>query len=214
MRDVEPSQEDVAPAIALHERALDNLSFIRDTMARSAPLTAVSGGGTVATGLIALAGGYLAALRRSDDWWIYCWLGVACVGCLTSFAALVLKARRRPTPVFWGVVRRFALGLFPPILAGVVLTEIFYEMRLDALMPGTWLLLYGVGAVTGGAFSIRVLPITGAAFMVLGVWAFYPPMALGAVLWGPITLADAFLLGGFGCFHIVCGLVIAWRYNG
>lgn len=41
----------------LHERAIDNIAFIRDTMARSAPFTGVSGWGLILMGCIALGGG-------------------------------------------------------------------------------------------------------------------------------------------------------------
>ena len=53
----EQDPESNAP-IQLHDRAMDNLSFIRETMARSACFTAVSGWGVMAMGLIALGGAY------------------------------------------------------------------------------------------------------------------------------------------------------------
>ena len=109
------SRDEAAPVAFLHERAMDNLSFIRDAMARSAPLTAVSGRATVLMGCIALAGAHVASLRRTDDWWIWVWLAVAFAGCLTGFAGMALKSRRQRAPLFSAVGRKFALSLFPAI---------------------------------------------------------------------------------------------------
>jgi hypothetical protein len=209
-----PARGEAAPVAFLHERAMDNLSFIRDTMARSAPLTAVSGRATVLMGGVALAGAYAGSLRRTDDWWIWVWLAVAFAGCLTGFAGMALKSRRQRAPLFSAAGRKFALSLFPPILVGVVLTEACYERSLDELMPGVWLMLYGAGVVTGGAFSVNVLPVTGFCFIALGVCAFYPPVPMFHPLFGTLTFADLILAAGFGLLHIASGVYIAWRHDG
>jgi hypothetical protein len=70
-------------------------------------------------------------------------------------------------------------------------------------LPGAWLLLYGTGVVTGGAYSVRSVPLMGAAFMVVGALALFAPPA-----WG-----DAFMALGFGVLHIVFGVII-WRKHG
>jgi len=71
-------------------------------------------------------------------------------------------------------------------------------------LPGTWLLLYGTAVVSGGAFSVRVVPVMGLCLMVLGALALLAPVA-----WG-----DLFLAVGFGGGHIGFGLWIALRYGG
>jgi hypothetical protein len=72
------------------------------------------------------------------------------------------------------------------------------------VIPATWLLLYGTAFVSSGAFSIRVIPILGIAFMLLGLGA--------AVV--PLAIANLILGAGFGGLHIVFGLIIARRYGG
>ena len=206
--------EDNVP-VGIHERAMDNLSYIRETMERSSPFTGISGKGMVAMGLVALGGGYIARLPdRGTDWWIYTWFAVACLGAGIGLATMALKMRGQERPSVLRAARRFAFNLAPAILAGVFLTEMFYELGLLAFMPGMWLLLYGTGVVAGGALSVRVLPTMGGLMMALGA------LTLFWTLWGSASFALADAVGdtamalGFGGLHIATGLIIHFRYGG
>ena len=192
------------PPPALHLRALDHLRFIRETMEGAAFFTAVSGLGEIAVGVTALGAAWLAAYQRTPEAWLAVWLVDALIGALVSIGAIVWKARRRDISLVSGPVRRFALGLLPPFLAGGVLTAVFFFQGSYAVLPGLWLLLYGTGVVTGGAYSVRIVPVMGLAFMLLGSLALFAPPD-----WG-----DAFLAAGFGGLHILFGAVIAWRHGG
>ena len=66
------------------------------------------------------------------------------------------------------------------------------------MLPGTWLLLYGTGVVTAGAFSVRIVPVMGVLFMVVGGLAFLTPG----------LERDIVLACGFGGLHIVFGAII------
>ena len=196
------------------DRALDDLQFIRDTMERSTPLTCVSGIGLVLMGVTAVATSYVAALNYSVEWYLNVWTVEAMLGCSIGFGAMWVKARRSRASVFSGAGKRFVLSLGPPIIAGVLLSEAIYLGDHLHLMPGTWLTLYGVGIVTGGAFSIRPIPVMGVAFMVLGALSLFLPEGSFDVAWGIMTTQDLLLATGFGGLHIVFGGLIVARYGG
>ena len=198
-----PSSDPVSPR-ALHLRAMDNLRFIREIMEGAARFTAVSGLGEVAVGVTALGAAWIATRQSTPAGWLAVWLIEALVGVLVSVTAIVRKARRTDVALLSGPVQRFVLGLLPPFAAGGMLTAVFFLQGSYAVLPGLWLLLYGTGVVTGGAFSVRIVPFMGIAFMGLGAFALIAPAG-----WG-----DLFLAAGFGGLHIVFGAYIAWRHGG
>ncbi len=199
--------------IPLHARAEDNLSYIRDAMTRSSSFTAVPGWGMVAMGAIALFGSWVAAVQQSIDWWINTWSVVAVVACSVGIATMLIKARRNRASLLTGPGRRFLMSFSPSIAAGIILSELFYEQHLDHLMPPTWLMLYGIAVINGGAYSVKPVPLTGLCFLSLGVTSAFLPLDSVSIL-GQFLLRDAVLALGFGGFHIVLGGIVAKKYGG
>jgi hypothetical protein len=188
----------------LHARAMDDLSFIRRTMERATAFTAVPGWGGVAMGATALVAAGLAKRSATPSEWLVPWLVASVVALLIGGWAMAMKARRAGTTVFSYSGRRFVLSFLPPLAVGALLTAVLARAGLHQALPGTWLLLYGTGIVTGGAFSIRAVPIMGICFMLLGV----------AALFGPPAWGNALMAAGFGGLHLAFGLLIARRYGG
>jgi hypothetical protein len=189
---------------ALHTHAIDQLQFIRKTMERAGEFTAVPGWGGVIMGVSAIATAFAAGVPRHERRWLFIWLGDAALASAIALTAMARKARASGSPLAAGPARRFALAWLPPVAAGAVLTAVFAQHDLIARLPGCWLLLYGVALTTGGAFSVRVVPIMGLLFMALGGAAFVAPAD-----WGHL-----FMAAGFGGLHIGFGLVIARKYGG
>lgn len=200
-----PSNRTIRPApVALDDHARDNLRFIRETMERASSFTAVPGWGGVAMGITAIGAAAVASRQPGAVSWLITWLAEAAVAFgIASFTTLT-KARRANVPILAGPGRKFALSFAPPVFVAALLTVILFRAGLIWAIPGVWLLLYGTGVITGGAFSIRVVPLMGLCFMVLGTVALFSPAN-----WGNI-----FLAAGFGGLHIVFGAVIARNYGG
>ena len=182
----------------------DDLRFIRDTMERSAAFTAVSGVGYILLGSTALAAAWLAARQASPFAWLRVWLADGVLAVAIGLLACTWKANRRGLPLFSGPARKVVLGLAPPLVAGAFLTFLFFRAGLTSALPATWLLLYGAGIMTGGAFSVAIVPVMGLCFMLLGALAVLAPAA-----WG-----NGFLAAGFGGLHIVFGFLISRRHGG
>jgi len=190
--------------VALDDHARDNLRFIRETMERASSFTAVPGWGGVAMGITAIGAAAVASRQPSAVSWLITWLAEAAVAFgIASFTTLT-KARRANVPILAGPGRKFALSFAPPVFVAALLTVILFRAGLIWAIPGVWLLLYGTGVITGGAFSIRVVPLMGLCFMVLGTVALFSPANWGSV----------FLAAGFGGLHIIFGAVIARNYGG
>ncbi|MFQ5747173.1 MAG: hypothetical protein ACE5HF_08150 [Gemmatimonadota bacterium] len=190
--------------VALHDRALENLRYIRRAMEGSGSFTAVPGRGGIGMGLVGLLAAWSASRRPDLAGWLGIWLGAAAVAAALGILASRRKARRATAPAVAGPARKFALAFAPAIVAGAVLTGALLAAERRDLLPGTWLLLYGTAVVSAGSMSVRTVPVLGVSFMALGVVA----------LLGPADWGDALLAAGFGGLNVGFGAFIAWRHGG
>lgn len=190
--------------IPIDTRARQQLRYIRDTIERAGSFTAVPGWGGVVVGLTALGAAAVASRQPSTGAWMVVWLAEAALAALVGVWSVVWKAKSAGVPLLSGPGRRLALSFTPPLVVGALLTAVLWREGIVAILPGVWLVLYGTAVVTGGAFSIEIVPLMGLCFLVLGAIALFSPAA-----WG-----DLFMAAGFGGLHVIFGALIARRYGG
>src|SRR2546427_10751279 len=106
----------------LHDRAIDNLRYIRETMERAGAFTAVPGWGQVAVGGTALAAAVLAARQPSVELWLATWLAEAVVALVIGGWAPARQAHAANDPILSGPARRLGLSFLPPLVVGRLLT--------------------------------------------------------------------------------------------
>ncbi len=188
----------------LGDRAIDNLQFIRETMERSVHFTAVPGYGGILMGATAIAAAYIAAQQISLRNWLIVWLTEAGLAFAIGLLAMWQKSKIAGSSLFSVPARKFAFGFVPPLICGVAITLGLWRYEHYEMMAPVWMLLYGAAVVTGGAFSVRVVPVMGWIFMALGAAAFALPANYGNLLMGL----------SFGVLHIVFGVIIARRFGG
>ena len=190
--------------VPIHGQAIENLRYIRRTMERAGAFTAISGWGLAASGITALAAAWLAARQRTGEEWLGIWLAEALVAIAVNLWASSRKARAALLPLLNGPGRMFVFAFTLPMTVGALLTVAFFDGPLAGRLAALWLLLYGAGIASGGAFSVRIVPTMGLAFMALGAAALFSPVA-----WG-----NAYLAAGFGGLHLVFGSMIARQHGG
>jgi hypothetical protein len=173
-------------------------------MEGAAQFTAIPGRGGMAMGATALIAAPIAHSRIEAGSWLLVWACEALLGILVGFLFAHRKARATKTPILAKPGQRFLLALAPPVFAAALLTLVLWRAGMVDFTPGVWLLLYGCGIVAGGAFSVRVVPVMGICFLVLGALALLTPLS-----WG-----DWWLAGGFGGLQVIFGFIIARRYGG
>ena len=198
------SQPQPEPPPALHERAMDNLRYIRETMERATSFTGISGWGQVAIGGTAIVATIIAATQGTFKGWLAVWVAEGLISVLIAGWTMDRKARAVDMPLMSGPGRKAVFSLSPPLIAGALLTIVLVRARLTNAIPGSWLLLYGTGVITGGMFSVPAVPLMGLCFMVLGAVA----------LFAPPELANWFMAAGFGGLHLIFGVIIARKYGG
>lgn len=188
----------------MQARAMDNLRFIRGMMESASTFTAVSGWGQVVIGTTAIAAALVAA-RQSLPWaWVATWVAEAGVATGISIASMTLKSHAANMPLLSGPMRKLLLSFSPAMIVGAVLTAACVHHQFYAFLPGVWMLLYGAAVVSAGTYSVRSVPVMGAAFMALGAVALVAPAAYHTML----------MIAGFGGLHILFGLWIARRHGG
>ena len=190
--------------IPIDARAADHLRYIRETMESAAEFTALPGWGGVAMGVTALAAAFAASRQTTPRAWLTVWLIEAFVAVAIAAPAAATKAHRANSALFSGPGRKFVLSFAPPIVVGGLLTFALFQAGILAVLPGVWLLLYGTAIVTGGAFSVRIVPVMGLCLILLG----------GAALFAPAPWGDAFMAAGFGAVQIGFGWWIARHFGG
>src|SRR5262245_46605325 len=163
-----PRSSEPIKVVSIRDHAFDNLRFIRETMERAGAFTAVPGWGGMLMGVSAVLTALLSPKLPSRSLWFQAWMGEVVLAIGIGVFAMIQKSKAVNSPILCGPGRKFALSLLPPMFAGGVLTLLLFNKGLFELMPGTWLLLYGVAIMTGGAFSVTVVPIMGLSFVILG----------------------------------------------
>ena len=204
MADVLPLKRKPADPPEIHARAMDNLRFIRETMEAAGTFTAVSGWGQVVIGVTAILAAFIAGRFQARAEWVLIWSAEALLALLIAVWFMFHKARAASIPLLSGSARKLLFSFSPAFAVGLVVTVALMRLELFGLLPGMWMLLYGTAVVAAGAFSVRIVPVMGAAFIIVGA----------AALFAPPAWTTALMVAGFGGLHVLFGIVIARRHGG
>src|SRR5258706_11729119 len=110
MASVRPIRETKPAPIPIHDHAIANLRYIRETMEHAGSFTAVPGWGGVAMGITALLAAALASVQSNHGLWLRVWLAEAVLGAAIGGFTMWRKASRVQTSMLSAPARRFLLA--------------------------------------------------------------------------------------------------------
>jgi hypothetical protein len=189
--------------VAIDSHALGTLNYIRASI-EAAGAFAVPGIAGIAMGMVGVVATIVASIPRLHAHWVQIWL-IAAMAASAIGVLLIARHSRQPARNFMlyrGPARKFVLSLCPALLAGAVLTSVFYQQGLTLLIPGMWLLLYGCAVLSASMMTsaalIPCIAVMGGLFVMCGLVAFQVPPR-----WHNFALGM-----GFGCLHLFFGILI------
>jgi hypothetical protein len=199
--------------------AIEQLQVIRTLMERSAvyrralaPIMTYAG----AVGILAALGGAWRAGGTLREFVAY-WMCVAAVAAVGAFLLVRRQALRAAEP-FWSLpTRRVGQALFPPFLAGLVLSLGMWVHPPAGhfkvvWLPGWWMLLYAFGLHSAGFFMARGIKLFSWAFLLCGC-----AVLAGAELFqtADSVRSGHWLMGlSFGGLHLACGIYLYFTEKG
>lgn len=198
----EPHTDSLPPADPLAQ-----LAFIRSTMENAAVFTSVPGRGQIMVGCTALAAAYIAAqipFAQDPQRWLLIWMCEAVLATAISTISMQHKAARAGQSLMSGPGKKVLMNLMPAMFAGALLTLVMHMAGGDRVIPPMWFLLYGTAVISGGAFSVSIVPVMGVSFLAFG----------SVIAFTPLAWVDWEMALGFGVIHIVYGAVIARKHGG
>lgn len=187
---------------AFHERAQENLHFIRSSMERASSFTGVSGKSYVLAGMTVLAATAVAEAQTTALAWLVVWMTELLLAAVLILLMTMRKARSQGSSLWSSNGRKLLAAFTPAMVVGGVLTVSCALRDAYDWLPGIWLSLYGAAIMTAGAYSVAIIPVMGATLLLCG-----------SVLL--LVKPDATLLFGLimGTTHLFFGTLI-WRRHG
>ena len=176
--------------------AEQTLAVIRTLMERGTRYTNLSGNAGIAAGSLALLGSFLRLQFQTP--FLLTWMGVLFLACGATVYFTAAMAHANGETIWTRQTKTVVLALSPAVAAVLILTAVLARVGQEALLPGVWMLLWGVGALAMSFFTPRVISVLGLTFMCAGAFILlvYP-------------LNDALAMGlTFGAIHLVYGVVL------
>ncbi len=181
------------------------LAAIRTLMERGTVYKHISSTSAVAAGLVTLAGCVIrasGALPLDEKWGYFTvWGSVFALSLAVSLYFTAAQARRNGEAPWSRSAKTVILSILPVFFTAVVLSHVLFQRDLRDLLPGTWMLLYGCGALAMSFFTPLSIRVLGLAFLAAGT--------LQLLLF---RLGDVWAMGlSFGAIHLGWGLALSFQ---
>ena len=194
---------------------LDDLATIKTMMSRSSRFISLSGFSGVLAGIYALIGAWFAReeLRSlvldnytttTQTIWNLWFIAIA-VALFSIVTAYVLTSRRAKSnnEKIWDIsTQKLLLAFLTPLVSGGVFGLIVLYQGYYGLIAAITLIFYGLALINASKYTLGTVKYLGVSEVVVGLFAALY-IGYGLQFWAI----------GFGCLHIVYGLVMYFRYE-
>jgi hypothetical protein len=189
-----------------------DIKTIKRIMEESSRFLSLSGLSGIIAGLLAVSGWIIAQfviLRENQDisvvklHLIVLALTVLILALAGGFYFSIRKAGSKGQKIWTPVSRRLLLNLLIPLVSGAFFIIILYMDNLFQLIVPSMLIFYGLALVNAGKFTYSEVFYLGLLELLIGF--------LASIFQGNPLL---FWVLGFGCLHIIYGIVMYRKYQG
>lgn len=176
--------------------AEQTLAVIRTLMERGTQYTHLSGHAGIAAGGLTLLGSFLR--MRFNTPFLPTWLGVLLAASASTVLFTAALHRANGEPLWTRQARTVTFALLPSLVTALILTAVLSRVGQQSLLPGVWMLMWGVGALAMSFFTPRVISALGVTFLLAGT----------------VTLStgirdDALCMAvTFGAIHLAYGIIL------
>jgi hypothetical protein len=189
------------------ERALADITAIRNQMARGSQFRGYGPVTVAATGLLALLAAALQALNLPEPLatplaYLALWVGMAVLAVILASAEMVARTRRVHGGLADEMLYAAAEQYIPAGVAGTLTTVVVYRYAPQALalLPGLWQIFFSLGVFA----SCRSLP---RGMFAVGIW--YLAAGLGALALSSVApLAPLVMAIPFGIGQLLMAFVL------
>lgn len=176
--------------------AEQTLAVIRTLMERGTQYTHLSGHAGIAAGGLTLLGSFLR--MRFNTPFLPTWLGVLVAASASTILFTAALHRANGEPLWTRQARTVTFALLPSLVAALIFTAVLSRVGQQALLPGVWMLMWGVGALGMSFFTPRVISALGATFLAAGT----------VTLVTGITNDALAMALTFGAIHLAYGTIL------
>ena len=183
--------------------SLTELFEIRRRAAQAGSFQGYRSGPIALSGATGLAAGLLQAWwNPSDVGFVMLWIGAATIG--FGYNLVCIAHQYGASPRRWERSLAFAAltDLSPAVLAGFILTAVFVSRGQTALLPGTWMVLFGSGVLASRRHLPSACSLVGGLYLLAGTITF-------ALFPGEHALRAEVMAGVFGMGQIGLAVLLA-----
>jgi hypothetical protein len=191
-------------------RALADLEEVRTRLAAVQRFRGLSGGAAFASGLAAIASGFIQATSiahpvTAGDGTRYVAIWIACLACslAVNYGAILVWLGRNWTMRARVELKTVGMTILPAIVAGGLFTAVFVMRDQLGLLPGMWCLCYALGLISsrtmappGIGWIAALFAASGAALLfapdtnALAWWVMPATFGVGQLIIGALVVRD------------------------